>query len=152
MSVDASMLDAPSMTTPSAAMISPGRTTIMSPTRINTASIVTSSPSRKIVAVRAPNASNARNASPARRLALASKYLPASKKIVTATATSKYTCTPLFIPVIFAMLVIESCADVDAASPHTRAHTDHDTAATIPSEMRVSIVVERCRAFINAAR
>ena len=88
-SVDASILDAPSITTPSAAMISPGRTTIMSPTRINTASIVTSSPSRKMVAVRAPNASNARNASPARRFARASKYLPANKKIVTATATSK---------------------------------------------------------------
>ena len=108
-SVDASMLDAPSVTTPSAAMISPGRTTIMSPTRINTASIVASSPSRKMVAVRAPNANNARNASPARRFARASKYLPANKKMVTATATSKYTCTPLF------MLVIESCADVDAA-------------------------------------
>ena len=145
-SVDASMLDAPSITTPSAAIISPGRTTIMSPTRINTASIVVSSPSRKIVAVRAPNASNARNASPARRFARASKYRPANKKMVTATATSKYTCMPPL------MLVIEPCTDEFAASPHTRAHTDHDTAATIPSEISVSIVVERCRAFINAAR
>ena len=72
-SIDASIVDSPSCTIPSAAMISPGRTTIKSPTLMSAASITTSSPSRNTVALRAPSARSARSASPARRFARASK-------------------------------------------------------------------------------
>jgi hypothetical protein len=88
-SIEASMVDVPSSTVPSAAMVSPGRTTMRSPRFTADASIVSSRPLRSTVAVRAPSASSARSASPARRFARASKNLPASRKTVTATATSK---------------------------------------------------------------
>ena len=87
--IETSRAEAPCSTTPSVGIISPGRTTITSPTRTRAASIVCSSPFLIIVAWRAPSASNDRKASPARRLARASKYLPANKNTVTATATSK---------------------------------------------------------------
>ena len=72
-SIDASIVELPSCTIPSAAMISPGRTTIKSPTLMRAASITTSSPSRRTVAFRAPSARSARSASPARLFARASK-------------------------------------------------------------------------------
>ena len=87
--IETSKDELPSTTTPSAGIISPGRTTNRSSTRTWAASIVCSSESRRTVAVRALSASKERNASPARFFARASKYLPASKNTVTATATSK---------------------------------------------------------------
>ena len=68
-----STLDEPSVTTPSAAIFSPGRTTTMSPSRTTEAGIDTSSPSRSTVAYFAPRASNARSASPAECFARISK-------------------------------------------------------------------------------
>ena len=72
-SIETSSDELPSQTMPSAAMISPGRTMNKSPTCTWDASINISSPSRKTVACRAPNANSERSASPARRLARASK-------------------------------------------------------------------------------
>ena len=68
-----SMLDAPSVTTPSAAIFSPGRTTTKSPSRTTEAGIDTSCPSRSTFAYLAPNAIRLRNASPAECFAFISK-------------------------------------------------------------------------------
>ena len=68
-----STLDEPSVTTPSAAIFSPGRTTTMSPSRTTEAGIDTSSPSRTTVAYLAPRASKDRSASPAECFARISK-------------------------------------------------------------------------------
>ncbi len=70
---EASTADEPSMTTPSVAIFSPGRTTTTSPTRSRSAGTLNSSPSRSTAASLAPRSSRALRASPAFRLALASR-------------------------------------------------------------------------------
>ena len=96
-----SMLEAPSATTPSAAIFSPGRTTIMSPSRTTDAGIETSTPSRNTVAYLAPNANNDRNASPAECFALISKKRPTKMNDVTVAPTSKYTWDELDCAMVF---------------------------------------------------
>ena len=80
---------APSVTVPSVATRSPGRTTNTSPTASSDAGIPISTPSRSTVASLAPSDSSARSAAPAERLARVSAYRPASRNTVTAAATSK---------------------------------------------------------------
>ena len=41
---------------------------------------------------------------------------------------------------------------ISSASPQMIAQTDQEVAATMPIEIKVSIVVARCLKFINAAR
>ena len=52
--------------------------------------------------------------------------------------------------------MLMECAEpryvIDTASPQTIAQIDHAVEAKIPIEIKVSIVVARCRAFISAAR
>ncbi len=80
----------PNSTSPSAAMVSPGRTTNMSPGRSRAAGIWRSVPS---VSSRqtslAPAAASSRMAAPAVRRARASYSRPASRKVVTDAATSR---------------------------------------------------------------
>ena len=98
--VDESMLtgesvpvEEPSTTSPSVATFSPGRTRNCSPTASSSVGMRTSvtpaGPSRSTATSRAPSSSNARSAAPARRLDRASKYRPASRKVVTPAATSR---------------------------------------------------------------
>ena len=72
-SMDISMLESPSITTPSVAIFSPGRTTITSFTCKFLASTSRSTPFSKTTAVCAPIAKSARRALPALRFARASK-------------------------------------------------------------------------------
>ena len=70
---DASTAELPSITRPSVAIFSPGRTTMTSPTWSSSAGILVSLPLRRTVASLAPRFSRALSASPAFCLALASR-------------------------------------------------------------------------------
>ena len=72
-SIDWSMADSPSSTTPSVAIFSPGRTTKTSPTCSSSIGTSTSSPSRRTRASFAPSSSSARSAAPARLFARSSR-------------------------------------------------------------------------------
>ena len=84
-----STADVPDATTPSAAIFSPGRTMIWSPTTSSAAGMRTSWPSRSTDASLAARASRASSAAPERRRARASAYRPASTNVVTPAATSR---------------------------------------------------------------
>ena len=86
-----STLEDPSMTTPSVAIFSPGRTTTTSSIRTTDAGMDTSTPSRSTVANLAPSANSERKASPAEFFARVSKNLPNRMNVVTDAPTSKYT-------------------------------------------------------------
>ena len=88
--MDRSTADWPEVTSPSAAIRSPGRTTKRWPTRSRPAGMrrsVSSSPSTQTSL--APAAARSRMASPAVRLARASYRRPASRNVVTEAATSR---------------------------------------------------------------
>ncbi len=89
-SSDSSTADEPSITTPSVAIFSPGRTRKISPTVSCSAGMRTSAPSRSTATSLAPRSISARIASPARRRARASKNRPASRNTVRTAATSRY--------------------------------------------------------------
>ena len=129
-SSERSTADAPSSTTPSVAIFSPGRTTKRSPTASASTLTTTSRPSRTTRASRAPSSSSARIAAPERRRALDSSHRPSRISVVITAPTSKYV-SPM---------------------PDSSATTDHAHAASVPMETSVSIVAARCRAFRNAAR
>ena len=86
---EASTADVPATTSPSVATFSPGRTTNSWPTSSRSTGSRDSTPSRSTATSRAPSSSSARSASPARRFARFSRYLPASRNVVTPAATSK---------------------------------------------------------------
>ena len=79
----------PSVTMPSVAIFSPGRTTKMSPTTNCSVGIRISVCSLNTATSLAPMSISARRAAPDCFLARASKYRPASMKTVTAAATSR---------------------------------------------------------------
>ena len=80
----------PNSTSPSAAMVSPGRTTNMSPGRSRLAGIWRSVPSVSSTQTSlAPAAASSRMAAPAIRRARASYSRPASRNVVTEAATSR---------------------------------------------------------------
>ena len=79
----------PLMTIASVAIFSPGRTTNSSPTANALIGIWISWPSRRTVASLAPILSRAVTARPALSFARDSAYRPASRNVVTVTATSK---------------------------------------------------------------
>ncbi len=70
---EASIAERPSTTTPSAAIFSPGRTTMRSPTVTTSTGTSSSTPSRRSVACLAPSLRRASSAEPALRRARASK-------------------------------------------------------------------------------
>ena len=72
-SIDWSIAEAPSSTTPSVAIFSPGRTTKRSPACSSSTGTTTSRPSRSTRASLAPSSTSARIAAPERRLARASR-------------------------------------------------------------------------------
>ena len=131
-SIDTSTADDPSTTRPSVAILSPGRTTNRSPTwRLSTG---TSSPfSRR--AVLAPSSSSARSAWLDRCLARASKKRPSSNRATITEAVSKYTWAASPPP---KNPPIET--PPSAAPRKTSATIDHVYAASVPSEISVSIV------------
>ena len=88
-SIEASTADEPSVTSPSAAIFSPGRTTNSSPTARSPTGTSRSTPSRRTETSLAPSSSSARRAAPARRLDRASTYRPASRNVVTPAAASR---------------------------------------------------------------
>ena len=85
-SIETSTADDPSTTTPSVAILSPGRTTNREPT-CNCSTAISSPDSSR--AVRAPSSRSARSAPDDRRLARVSKYLPSNSSAVTTVAVSK---------------------------------------------------------------
>ena len=130
-SIDWSTAEAPSTTTPSVAIFSPGRTTNVSPTSSCSTGTSTSAPSRNTRASLAPNASKARIAAPDRRFARVSKKRPSRISAVITADTSKY---------------------IAASSPPSNTTVDHVQAASVPTDTSVSIVAAPCRAFSSAAR
>ncbi len=86
---EVSTAEAPSVTVPSVAIFSPGRTTNRSPTASRATGIRTSPPSRRTATSLAPSSISARSAAPARRLARASSQRPRSRKAVTPAAASR---------------------------------------------------------------
>jgi len=89
-SIDSSTAEAPSMTSPSVGIFSPGRIRSRSPTRTASVGTITSTPSRRTRACLAPSSSSARIALPARRLARTSKYRPSTRNAISSAAVSKY--------------------------------------------------------------
>ena len=88
-SIDSSTDEEPSSTTPSVAMRSPGRTTIVSPTISCSAGISTSSPPRSTWAVAGLRSSSLRTAAEECFLMISSMYLPSSTKAMITAETSK---------------------------------------------------------------
>ena len=90
-SMDSSTLLAPSMTTPSTGIFSPGRTTTRSPTATWARGTSTSWPSRRRRAVGGARAKRRRMASEARPRERASSQRPRRMKVMIMTVVSKYT-------------------------------------------------------------
>lgn len=88
-SIDSSTADAPSITTPSTGMRSPGRTTSRSPTLTCSMGTSTSSPSRNKVAVRGARPISFLIASLVRPFARASSSLPRVIRVRMTAAVSK---------------------------------------------------------------
>ncbi len=88
-SIDWSIAEKPSVTTPSVATFSPGRTRNRSPTASCSAGTSTSTSSRSTSASFAPSSSSARIATPEERLARVSKNRPSRIRAVITAATSK---------------------------------------------------------------
>ena len=88
-SIEASIADVPSTTSPSVATFSPGRTTNVSPTTSASIGILVSTPSRSTATSRAPSSSRARSAAPDWRLERCSSQRPARRKVVTPAAASR---------------------------------------------------------------
>ncbi len=130
-SIDWSTDATPSTTTPSVATLSPGRTTKRSPTATASTGTSTSTPPRSTRASCAPSSSSERIASLERLRARSSSQRPSRISVVITAATSKY---------------------VWASIPPTSTTTDQAHAAIVPTEIRVSIVAARCRAFNTVAR
>ena len=87
--IDSSTWLAPSCTTPSTGMRSPGRTTTRSPTFTCALGTSTSAPSRRTRAVSGRNTCKARIAAAVCRLARASSHLPSNTKVMTTAEASK---------------------------------------------------------------
>ena len=88
-SIEVSTAERPAMTTPSAAIFSPGRMTNSSPTASSATGTRISVPSRRTATSFAPSDSSARRAAPERRLARASSWRPSRTSAVTPAATSR---------------------------------------------------------------
>ena len=88
-SIEASTADEPSVTSPSVAIFSPGRTTNRSPTASSPTGMRRSTPPRRTATSLAPSSSSARSAAPACRLERASRYRPARMNVVTPAAASR---------------------------------------------------------------
>ena len=86
---DSSTCDVPSITSPSTAMRSPGRTTTRSPTAMDSIATSASTPSRSTRARSGRSAERARMASVARRFARASSHLPRRTSVITTADASK---------------------------------------------------------------
>ncbi len=91
---DRSRAERPSVTVPSVATFSPGRTRNSSPTRNRSTGMRCSVPSRRTATSLAASAASERSAEPVPRRALASIRRPASTNSTTPTAASRYSCAP----------------------------------------------------------
>ena len=85
-----SMLVVPSLMTPSAGILSPGRTTISSPTTSSSTGTTVSTPSRRTVACFGAKSMSFSMAVLVLPLARASRYLPISMSVTIIPADSKY--------------------------------------------------------------
>ena len=94
---EVSTAEAPSITTPSVAIFSPGRTTMTSPTASFSAAILCSTSSTRTVASLAPSANSALSALPAFCLELASRYRPSSRKVVIPTRSREQRTTSAIV-------------------------------------------------------
>src|SRR5690349_18002475 len=92
--------------------------------------------------------SSALSAAPDCRLARDSKYRPASRKVVTAAATSRYRWGSELVEISSKGIFTPGMP----AWVKNSAHTDQAYAAITPSEIRVSIVAAPCRRLVQAAR
>ena len=88
-SIEASTAEAPSTTTPSVAIFSPGPDDEQVADRELVDRDAPSAPPRSTETSLAPSSSSARSAAPARRLERASKYRPARMNVVTPAAASR---------------------------------------------------------------
>ena len=91
-SIDSSMLDVPSSTTPSTATFSPGRTSTASPGDTSPRGTSRQAPSRSTRAVLACSPISRRMASEVSPFARASRYLPSRIRPMMMLDVSKYTC------------------------------------------------------------
>ncbi|MCY1298178.1 hypothetical protein D9M70_476510 [compost metagenome] len=88
-SMDSSTDDCPSTTSPSVGIRSPGRTTTVSPTMIDSAGISVSTPSRRTWATAGLRSSSRRTAADDRFLMISSMYLPSRTNAMMTAETSK---------------------------------------------------------------
>ena len=127
---DASTAERPSVTIPSVAIFSPGRTTNRSPAgEFRHRHPPLGSPSRSTATVLAPRAASALSARPDRSRARASRYRPASTAAVTPAAASRYSVSPLAWPKVNANDIF---IPVMPAPPNSSAYTDQQNDAPTP--------------------
>ena len=143
-----STADAPSSTTPSVAIRSPGRTTKRSPTWSALTGRFSSLPSAcSTLAVSAPSASSARSALPARRLERASNQRPARMSATVVLATSRYRW---WLSPRVGMSDIGIVMPRSPAGVASRAYRLQPYAAVTPTDTSVSMLASAWRRFFHA--
>ncbi len=143
-SIDSSMADAPSITSPSTGRRSPGRTMTTSPRSTSLAGTSSSMPSRTMRAVRGCRPTRRLMASDVLPRARASSRRPRRTRAMMTTAVSKYTGA--------AAWPAATGASVDTADGAIVATAEYANAAPVPTAMRVFMSAVRWRKAFQAPR